>query len=68
MKYTVTVVGEITEVFEVECEDRDDAKDAGEVAFAKWLKEHPDNLWKYVDAYEAQDGIEWNIEAGAAHE
>ena len=57
-KYSVTVVGEVVKVIEVECENYDDARDTAEYHFAKWLQKHPDNLWKYVESYDAQDGVE----------
>ena len=57
-KYSVTVVGEVTKVIEVEGEDTDEARDTAEYHFGKWLQKHPDNLWKHVESYDAQDGVE----------
>lgn len=64
-KYSVTVVGQVTKVIDVDCKDYDDARDTAEYHFAKWLQKHPDNLWKYmnvdaidVESYDAQDGVE----------
>ena len=57
-KYSVTIVGEEVKVIEVEGGDTDEARDTAEYHYAKWLQKHPDNLWKYVESYDAQDGIE----------
>tara|TARA_Y100001951_G_C11033437_1_gene126241 strand:- start:266 stop:460 length:195 start_codon:yes stop_codon:yes gene_type:complete len=57
-KYAVTVVGEITKVIEVVVDDADDARETAESHFSEWLQNHEDNLWKYVDSYNAQTDVE----------
>ena len=50
-KYSVTAVGDIVKVMEIEAEDELEAEEKGDAQFVQWLKDHEDNLWMHVENY-----------------
>ena len=50
-KYSVTAVGDIVKVMEIEAGDELEAEEKGDAQFVQWLKDHEDNLWMHVENY-----------------